>query len=427
MASITYRALWRWHFHAGLFCIPMVIVLALTGSIYLFKPQIDAFADRGVDSLAITGKRASGEAQIAAAIASLSGSKLFAYEIAREPDDAVRVHVYSPDGTGRIVYVHPETLAVLKAVPHTHRLTEIVRTIHSELFAGRTGSLLIELAASWAIVMLITGLYLWWPREHRGPAGVLYPRLGEGRRVFWRDLHAVTGIWVSAFAMFLLITALPWTTVWGAGLQQAREFSSPPVKQDWSQSRAGEHAEHQRTASAGAIVTPLTLDEIVARIKPLELAPPVRVYLPNERMPYWRIRAETQNRPLVRELELDSDTGAVLRDLPFSAKPMLDRVIGVGIAAHEGQLFGAANQALGLFTALGLLAMCVSAIVMWWRRRPDGSLGVPATRLPEFRIGAAMWVAIVLLSLLLPVLGISIVALWIFERSTRLMSSREQP
>ena len=46
MSTVTYRALWRWHFHAGLFCIPFVIVLALTGSIYLFKPQIDAFADR---------------------------------------------------------------------------------------------------------------------------------------------------------------------------------------------------------------------------------------------------------------------------------------------------------------------------------------------------------------------------------------------
>ena len=302
MASITYRALWRWHFHAGLFCIPFVIVLALTGSIYLFKPQIDAFADRNVDSLRVTGQRASGEAQINAAIASLPGSKLFVYEIPREPDDAVRVHVYSPDGTGRIVYVHPSTLAILKTVPHTHRLTEIVRTIHSELLAGRTGSILIELAASWAIIMLITGLYLWWPRESRGAAGVLYPRLRGGRRVFWRDLHAVTGIWVSAFAMFLLITALPWTTVWGAGLKEVRDFASPPVKQDWSLSRADEHAEHQRTAGAAGIATPLTLDQIVARVAPLGLEPPVRVYLPNERMPYWRVRAETQNRPLVREL-----------------------------------------------------------------------------------------------------------------------------
>ena len=121
------------------------------------------------------------------------------YEVPREADDAVRVHIYAPDDTGRIVYVHPDTLAVLKSVPHTSRLTEIVRMIHSELLVGRNGgSLLIELAASWAIIMLVTGLYLWWPRDARGLAGVFYPRFGRASRVFWRDLHAVTGIWVSA-------------------------------------------------------------------------------------------------------------------------------------------------------------------------------------------------------------------------------------
>jgi uncharacterized iron-regulated membrane protein len=411
MASITYRALWRWHFHAGLFCIPFVIVLALSGSIYLFKPQIDAFADRGVDSLKITGTRASGEAQIAAAIASLPGSKLFVYEIPREPDDAVRVHLYSPDGTGRIVYVHPETLAILKTVPHSRRLTEIVRTIHGELLAGRTGSILVELAASWAIVMLITGLYLWWPRESRGLAGVLYPRLGEGRRVFWRDLHAVTGIWITAFALFLLITALPWTTVWGAGLKQVRALASPAVKQDWSQGRAEEHAEHQRVVDATAVATPLTLDQIVARIAPLHLEPPVRVYLPNERMPYWRVRAETQNRPLVRELELDARTGAILKIDGFDEKPALDRAIGYGIAAHEGQLFGLANQLLGLATALGLITVCVSSVIMWWRRRPGASLGIPAPAVEGFSISTPLRVLIVCAGVLLPVLGASLLLL----------------
>ncbi len=422
MASITYRALWRWHFHAGLFCIPFVIVLALTGSIYLFKPQIDAFADRGVDSLQLTGRRASGEAQIAAAIASLPGSKLFVYEIPREPDDAVRVHVYSPDGTGRIVYVHPETLAVLKSVPHTHRLTEIVRMIHAELMVGRPGAILIELAASWAIIMLGTGLYLWWPRDGRGIAGVIYPRLRQGRRVFWRDLHAVTGLWVSAFAMFLLITALPWTTVWGTGLQKARALLTPE-KQEWALSPAEEHAEHRREASAAGISSPVTLDDIVARVAPLGLEPPVRIYLPNERMPFWRVRAETQNRPRVRELELDATTGAVLSDKGFSGKPTLDRVIGVGIAAHEGQLFGLANQLLGLATALGLLAMCISAVVMWWRRRPDGALGVPAPRVDGFTIRTPLAVLIVCLAILLPVLGASLVVLWITTRHSLSSSS----
>src|SRR3954463_7553940 len=103
MSTVTYRGLWRWHFHAGMLCIPFVIVLAITGSIYVFKPQIDAFADRAVDSLTLTGRRATGEQHIAAALASLPGSRLFAYEVPRESDDAVRVHLYAPDGTGRIV------------------------------------------------------------------------------------------------------------------------------------------------------------------------------------------------------------------------------------------------------------------------------------------------------------------------------------
>jgi uncharacterized iron-regulated membrane protein len=409
--NLTYRALWRWHFHAGMFCIPFVVVLALTGAIYLFKPQIDVFADRGVDSLVVTGMRAPAEAQIAAAIASVPGSKLFVYEIPREPDDAVRVHLYSADGTGLIVYVHPETLAVLKSVPHTHRLTEFVRTIHSNLLVGRAGSILIELAASWAIIMLGTGLYLGWPRETRGIAGVLFPRLNRGRRVFWRDLHAVTGLWVSAFAMFLLITALPWTTVWGAGLNETRALLTPE-KPEWNASLIDEHAEHRAEATGATLATPVALDDVIERVAPLELDPPVRVYLPSETAPYWRVRSETQNRPRVRELELDARSGKILRDKGFGEKAAIDRVIGVGIAAHEGQLFGLTNQLLGLFTALGLITMCISAVVMWWRRRPEGSLGLPAPRVEGFRITAPFIAFIVLAGILRPVHGASLLVLW---------------
>ena len=416
--NVTWKGLWRWHFHAGLLCIPFVLVLAVTGSIFLFKPQIDAFADRGVDSLLLTGKRATGEQHVAAAISSLPGSKLFVYEVPLEADDAVRVHLYGTDGAGRIVYVHPESLAILKSVPHTSRFTEVVRMIHGELLAGRTGSLLVELAASWAIIMLGTGLFLWWPRETNGIAGVLHPRLGRGSRVFWRDLHAVTGIWISALAMFLLITALPWTTVVGNNIGKIRGWVAA-APQDWSSNSADEHAEHRRQAAAASVATPLKIDDIIARVAPYRLEPPVRLYLPNENQPRWRVRAETQNRPRVRELELDPFTGELAHEIPFAEKSTLDKAIHIGIAAHEGQLFGIANQLLGLFTALGLVTLCVSATVMWWRRRPGGSLGVPAPRVAEFHIGPALWVGIVAVALLLPVLGASLILLWLFGRLTR--------
>ena len=415
MSTVTYRGLWRWHFHAGLLCIPFVLILAITGSIFLFKPQIDAFADRGVDSLTLTGPRATGEQHIAAALASLPGSRLFVYEAPQEFDDAVRVHIYSPDGAGRIVYVHPNTLEILKSVPHIARFTEIVRTIHGELLAGKTGSLLIELAASWALVMLGTGLFLWWPRESAGLAGVAWPRFNRGSRVFWRDLHAVSGIWISALALFLLITALPWTTVVGQEIGVLRGWLAPAPK-DWSLNSVDEHAEHRRESAAAAIATPLTIDQVTARIAPYRLDPPVRLYLPKENQPHWRVRSETQNRPRVRELHLDAMSGAVIHEEGFANKTPLDKAINVGIAAHEGQLFGVANQLLGLFTALGLIAICVSAVVMWWRRRPDGSLGVPAARATGFRVGAGLKTSIVAVGMLLPVLGASLVVLWLVNR-----------
>lgn len=424
MSTVTYRGLWRWHFHAGLLCIPFVLILAVTGSIFLFKPQIDALADRDVDSLALAGSRATGERHIAAALASVPGSRLFVYEVPPQADDAVRVHIYSSEDTGSIVYVHPNSLAILKSVPHSSRLTEIVRKIHSELLAGRPGSLLIELAASWAVIMLGTGLFLWWPRDTRGLAGVVYPRLGQGKRVFWRDLHAVTGIWVSLLAMFLLVTALPWTTLAGEGIGKLRGWVAPAPK-DWSTSGADEHAAHRAAPAGGRIATRMSVDQVITRIAPYQLDPPVRLYLPSESQPHWRVRSETQNRPRVRELALDANTGALVHEDRFADKSSLDKAIHVGIAAHEGQLFGLPNQLLGLATALGLIAICMSAIVMWWRRRPEGSMGIPAPRVAEFRIGMGLKAAMVVLAVALPMLGISIVMLWITQRISHLFSPAE--
>ena len=38
-----YNLAWRWHFYAGLFVIPFMILLSITGIIYLFKPQLDTW------------------------------------------------------------------------------------------------------------------------------------------------------------------------------------------------------------------------------------------------------------------------------------------------------------------------------------------------------------------------------------------------
>jgi uncharacterized iron-regulated membrane protein len=392
------------------------VLLAITGSIYLFKPQLDALADRDVDGLTVSGPVALPSAQVAAALAAAPGSQVVAYELARRPSDAIRVHLTEPDRTRVTAYIHPTSLRALKIVRDESRLTEIVKSIHGELLIGSTGSILVELAACWALVMIITGLYLWWPRTARGLGGLLYPRLSSGKVTFWRDLHAVIGLWVSGLALFLLLTALPWTTVWGGAFKGLRGMASTvELKQDWKvgHPRGGtpdEHAGHRRALGSAPMAgtPPFSLDQVIVKVVALHMAPPVLIVPPTMREHVWSVRSDPQNRTLRREMAIDAHTGAVVRDTRFADRKTLDRVIGVGISAHEGQLFGLLNQLLGLVAALGLITLCVSAVVMWWRRRPDDSLGIPARKVDGFRIERTLGAAIVLLAVLLPVFGVSL-------------------
>jgi uncharacterized iron-regulated membrane protein len=85
----------------------------------------------------------------------------------------------------------------------------------------------------------------------------------------------------------------------------------------------------------------------------------------------------------------------------------------LAIALHEGRQLGIWNQLAALLGTLALLLSCATAIVMWRKRRPKG-VGAPR-RAPDRRLGAGV-VAITLgLGILFPLLGISILALLVFD------------
>ena len=51
--AATYHAIWRWHFYAGLFVLPFILILSVSGAIYLFKPQIDRWEERDFRGLSL--------------------------------------------------------------------------------------------------------------------------------------------------------------------------------------------------------------------------------------------------------------------------------------------------------------------------------------------------------------------------------------
>lgn len=438
--AFSWATLWRWHFYAGVLVWPFVLVLAASGAFYLFKPQVDRWEERAFHAHPTTDAAAP-SAQARAALAANPGAAFAAYRLPERPGDAAMVHLALPGhGAMRDVFVSPQGRVLGSLDPET-RLIAWDRKLHGQLLLGRRGSWLVELVASWTIVLILSGLWLWWPRDTR-PAGSFRPDLSAKGRRFWRDLHAVTGFWVSGLALLLLFTGLPWADAWGSLFKAVREQAGlTRSAQDWSigggfaggGKPADLHAEHDHAAMAhmsgmGPSLAPYspaanTLDALAGIAAVRHLAFPVLVIPPG--MPAgeggagkpgkgWTIRSDTQNRPLRETLRYDRSGTRLLSHDVFSGKHWVDRVVGYGVAWHEGQLFGWFNQLVGLLTALALWLVAISAFVMWRRRRPAMQLGAPP-RAGAVLTGWRVRLALVALLVWLPLFTASLAAILLLE------------
>ena len=428
--TATYRTIWRWHFYAGLFVLPFVLLLSISGAIYLFKPQIDRWEERDFRGLSLEGA-VSADRQLEAAKAAFPAGSFNHYRLPERPGDAAMVQLALPDGALSEVYVSPQG-EVLGTLDPAERISNIVSRFHGSLLMGDWGDRLVELAASWTIVMILTGLYLWWPRPFRA-GGTLWPRFSLNGRALMKDLHRVTGFWIAGLVLAMLASGLPWAGAWGSAFSWARgELGLVQGVQEWSigaEKRAATAApvahDHGAMGQSSAprpqeAAQSLPLTEFVNRAESEGMAYPVLVLPPHAPQRFgpptgdvWTVKSEAQNRPLMRSVTYDPKTGEELTRRGFADKHPIDRAINIGIAWHEGALFGLANQIMGLLIALALMALSAFGVVLWLKRRPSGRLAAPphGGRMPR-----AFIVAIAILALLLPLFGVSLIAILLVDR-----------
>ncbi|MCY1240517.1 PepSY-associated TM region [compost metagenome] len=86
----------------------------------------------------------------------------------------------------------------------------------------------------------------------------------------------------------------------------------------------------------------------------------------------------------------------------------------MGVSLHEGKMFGLANQLLMLAVCLMIMFSAASGIVIWWKRRPKGRIGVPPLphALPVWKGGVVIVIA---LGIAFPLVGLSLLLVWGFD------------
>lgn len=181
-------------------------VVALSGAVFLVAADIES-------------RRADGRWRVErpAGAVRTSPSGLLAAARARHPElDPLSVEIRRDDARPAVVrfregvalHLDPWNGRVLGETGEGESLSGRLVTLHTRLFAGEPGGLVVLIATAALVGLVPLGMLLWWPRRRAALGRALTVELRRGVRRANYDLHNVLGFYVSVVVLVLAATGV---------------------------------------------------------------------------------------------------------------------------------------------------------------------------------------------------------------------------
>lgn len=397
-----YPWIWKWHFIGGIISAPVVAILAITGLIYLFKDSYEAPKKQALTRIEQKSENKMSFQQ--------------QWELAKTEWEKAPTGVALPRSedectefiSGRFshksnLYIDPYARRVTWMVNINETDMHKIRKLHGELLLGSYGTKVVELVASWMVVLIITGLFLFWPRG-RGWQSFFTIRTTQGKRILYRDMHALSGFWFSLLLLIVLAGGLPWTDVWGDGFKWVQQKTDTGFPLTWDSS----------TLKSNPVGEAMTLDEVISKAYELKLEGKTIIDLPQSPTGVYSIYNETNMLNAMAKIHLDQYSGEALVSHTWADVGILMKARLWAMAFHQGE-FGLWNWYLMIFVALGLLVLSLSAIFSYFLRKQPKTFGVP--KVPDNLSPSIVLVTIiVILGIALPLFGLSVAILFLLSK-----------
>ena len=437
-----FRAVWRWHFFASFLVVPVLLLLSVTGLIYLFRFQIEPLLHSDlmrVEAPADASLAQPYVQQLAVVDRAYPDSTVVSFTEPADAESPTVVSITTAAGEARDVYVSPYGPEVLGSLNPDTTLSGIAIRLHGELMAGSWGDYLIELAACWAVVMAITGYYLF-VRGRRARRRSL--RSGRTAAKL-RSRHGLIGAVAGIGLLTLLVTGLPWTGFWGEKVQTlatergSSMWSTDPGaishptstldeslphshQQDvpWAMGDSGVPSSTPPAEGEGRSVA--NVDTAIAVADQEGLRHPMTVALPpaDDATGVYSVIGYAFDAPTdERTVHVDRYGADVVSTYGFQDYPALAKVVSQGIGLHEGRSLGLWSFWGSALMCASIIALCVTGPLMWWRRRPSGAdrMGAPRGRMP-IRSSPLLLALLVGLGIFLPLFGLSLLVVLLLDQ-----------
>jgi uncharacterized iron-regulated membrane protein len=263
---------------------------------------------------------------------------------------------YLADGSR--AYFAPDDGRVLLVRSHHDDLLLWLHEFHVELLAGPTGKAILGVVGWIALGLLVTGLYLWWPKAGKWLSSLRWHRGPPARR--WRSWHQSAGALLSPLLLLLTLTGVGMVysngfrtvlvAVFGGGESPAATEAPPAERIEW--------------------------DAVLARV---DLALPgarvSRLSIPAEDdgSVAFRARASGEWHPVGRsEIRATAAGDRVLQVVDATGHAAGIRIHQAIYPLHIGAVGGDAMRWLTFLGGLLPAFLLVTGALFWWRRRRIG-------------------------------------------------------
>lgn len=432
-ASRRWRSLWRLHFYAGIFAIPFVLMMALTGLVILYSQPIQDALQGDLRTVDRGGDYISFDEQAAAAADAAGDAQLVTLLPPSDRDRSTVFWAANSDESTTEVFVDPYTGKVLGTADAGGGIVGLSNRLHgylnldaltvplptvSALWDGEAvmrdyvvGDLLLELLGVWTLILVFSGLYLWWPRrsrvatEDRTGRGFFTLRWSKGGRARWRDVHGVAGVVGLVMMVVTLFSGFGWSTYWGQNFAALANEITPNKEAVVPTSAVATRGDLDRLgnkiswntgdlpipasyapAADGSVPAPLSLDDVVAIADDEGMLAGYSIGLPANSEdeagnPLYGTFTLSNSWPRAtgeaRDVYLDQFTGESLGHFDGWGYGAVSYGMDVLVSTHMGTQLGLFSRILMTVLCVASIWSVVSATIMYTKRRRPGTLGLP--------------------------------------------------
>jgi uncharacterized iron-regulated membrane protein len=369
------------HLWFGLSVGLIVFIVSLTGTMYVFKDEIQGVFRKDVmyvEPETITQKPMSIEIlKEKVSLETNEKSPISSAEIPLDKNRSYEFFIYEKDKKGwnyfnevkinKLIYVNQYTGEILGVYNEKYDLFPILKSIHwSLLLKSDWGSYVVGIPVVLFIIMLITGIVLWWPKNKKARKSRLsfdWKNVKTWKRKNY-DLHNVLGFYVSFIALLISLSgiyfAYPWvknainfTFSGSLELPKEKEIKSPDSLLAKNNSAYDFAVQQTKKLYPESSSFRIPLNGKNKKGKELKNIP-VTVYQKDGRFSERNL------------LAFDKYSGKLLSNKPHQRLTNAEKYSNANYDVHTGSYFGLFGKIIWFLAGLICTSLPVTGFLVWW-------------------------------------------------------------